>query len=74
MKDFLKWYKSKLDSNDDITNFMYGLAGITVGLLVGVLTIGFCYAMAATKGLALLAAPVGIYVWYNVDTKEKHNE
>lgn len=67
MKDFLKWYNSKLDSGDDI-------AFIVLLLLLSALFVGFCYAIVATKGLALLAIAVSVYVWYKVDTKEKTDD
>jgi uncharacterized membrane protein len=72
MKDFFKWYKSKMeeDQPEYISITTTGILAIVVALLLAVLFVCTGYVIVATNGLALLVIPVGIYMWYKSDNKE----
>ncbi len=69
MKDFMKWYDSKLDLDQPVYVFVpmaFILIAPSFLLLVAVIVV-----VVETHGLPLVLIPFGLYVWYVEDTKDK---
>ena len=72
MKDFIKWYGSKLDLDQPVYVYV-PLAFILIASLFLLLLVGI-FAMIATHGVPLVLIPLGLYVWYVEDTKDKTDD